>query len=65
MDLHELFDCFVLMHEAASKFIEVFVLEICPDDVPNDISDKSMYCIDNYCEEDRRGTYTHYRHHLD
>lgn len=61
MNIQTLFDCFVLMHEAATKYIETFVLEICPDvEVyePN-------YEIDNYCEEDRRGTYAQYRDHLD
>jgi len=65
MDIQNLFDCFVLMHEAATKYIETFVLEICPDEVSTNTSDKSMQCIDNYCEEDRRGTYTQYRDHLD
>jgi len=61
MNVQNLFDCFVLMHEAATKFIETFVLDISQDDVV----DESNFIIHNYCEEDRRGTYTQYRDHLD
>ena len=61
MNIQNLFDCFVLIHEAATKFIETFVLEIYPDATV----DESSYEIDNYCEEDRRGTYIQYRDHLD
>jgi hypothetical protein len=65
MNIQNIFDCFAFLHEAASKFIETFVLEICPDDIQNDAFDNSLYNRDNYCEEDRRGTYMHYYDHLD
>jgi hypothetical protein len=61
MNLQNLFDCFVLIHEAASKFIEAFVLDISPYEAV----DESNFDINNYCEENRRGTYAQYRVHLD
>jgi hypothetical protein len=61
MNIQNLFDCFVLIHEAATKFIEKFVLEISPDVEV----DESNFDTNNYCEEDRRGTYSQYRNHLD
>ena len=61
MNIQNLFDCFILIHEAATKFIEAFVLDISQDDVV----DESNYDTNNYCEEDSRGTYMHYRDHLD
>jgi hypothetical protein len=59
MNMQNVIDCLFLFHEAATKFFEFFIL-----DITSDVGE-SIYCIDNYCEEDHRGTYMHYRDHLD
>jgi hypothetical protein len=59
--MQDIIDCLFLFHEAASKFFELFIL-----DITSDVEvDESNYDTNNYCEEDRRGTYMHYRDHLD
>jgi hypothetical protein len=61
MNIQNLFDYLFLFHEAASKFFELFIL-----DITSEVEvDESNYNTNNYCEEDRRGTYMHYRDHLD
>jgi hypothetical protein len=57
--MQNVIDCLFLFHEAATKFFELFIL-----DMSSDVNE-SIYCTNNYCEEDHRGTYMHYRDHLD
>lgn len=59
MNLQQIFDCLFLFHDAATKFFELFILDMSSD------MNESNYGIYNYCEEDHRGTYIQYRDHLD
>jgi hypothetical protein len=64
MNLRELFNCFVLLHESATEFIEL-LMDMGPDDASNDQYDKVIHYTYNYLEEDHRGTYMNYGYHLD
>jgi hypothetical protein len=59
--MQNIIDCLFLFHEAATKFFELFVLDITSDVE----TDESNFDTNNYCEEDRRGTCSQYRDHLD
>lgn len=59
MNLREIFNCLFLFHDAATKFFELFIL-----DMSSDVNECN-YEIDNYFEEDSRGRYMHYRDHLE
>lgn len=64
MNLQNLFNCFVLLHESVIEFIEL-LMGIGPDDTSNDHNDKVIHYTHNYLEEDHRGTYMNYGYHLD
>jgi hypothetical protein len=59
MNLQQIFDCLFLFHDAATKFFELFILDIGTD------VNESNYEICNYCEEDHRITYMQYREHIE